>query len=388
MAAQQWLTETAVRERSQRLQEPAWLLEDRLAALKRAEGLPLETSPLFTRHTENPFKLLDLPPGEARPLLTPPTARGAHLRTLEASAALKPALLNDLPAFEQDKTSAMVRALFTDGAVLHVERDVDAGEAVLRYDPIGGASFARNLFVLDPGARATVLLEVQGQGKGLLGLTAEVLLGAGAHLRLLTVDTSGDQHSTVLSTQARTGEGASLEAFHAFTGGALTKSRSDVVLQGRGSRVAQGEVVFGRGQERFDLTSNILHQGPETTSDALSKAALKDSARANIKGVITLLTEAKDSDSYLQQHAMLLSKQARCIAIPSLEIVNREIKRAKHAATVAQVDENQIYYLQTRGLSEDEARKAIVMGFLGPLLQRLPEAHAERIQRTIEARWS
>jgi Fe-S cluster assembly scaffold protein SufB len=190
-----------------------------------------------------------------------------------------------------------------------------------------------------------------------------------------------------VATQVLAHEDARVELHHAFTGGALTKGRTDVVLRGRGARTQQSEVVFGKGQQRFDLTTNIVHAGPETTSDALSKAALKDAARANLKGVITLSREGKDSDSYLAQHAMLLSKQARCIAIPSLEIVNREIKRAKHAATVAQVDEQQIFYLQTRGLSEDEARKAVVLGFLGPLLQRLGEEQGERVRREIEAQW-
>jgi Fe-S cluster assembly protein SufB/Fe-S cluster assembly protein SufD len=378
-------TEAMVRQQSEAQREPAWLLEDRLRALQRYASLPVEANRLFTRHVELPKGVERLQPGPVAPVLL---GDKAMLRPLGPDAPQAPATA-DAPGFETDKYANLARALWSGGALLHVPRDAHVEEPfTIRYDalPASGSAFARNLVVLEPGARATLLLETTGQAPGVLGLTVEASLGQGAELRLLGVDTAGEQ-TTLLTTQARCGEGARLEAHHAFTGGSLVKSRTDVVLAGRGSRTQQSEVVFGQGQQRFDLTTNITHAGPETTSDALSKAVLRDAARANIKGVITLKQEGKDSDSYLQQHAMLLSRQARCIAIPSLEIVNREIKRAKHAATVAQIDESQVFYLQTRGLSDHEARKAIMLGFLSPLLQRLGEAAGERVQREIEAKW-
>jgi Fe-S cluster assembly scaffold protein SufB len=382
-------TPDMVRERSRALGEPAWLLEDRLAALERYASLPVEGNPLFTRHVELPKGVERLQPGSVQPRLTLPDGRAAS-----GEFDLRPFPAEATQAFDglaQDKYANLARALFGGGAVLHLPKDARAERPyVIRYDalPASGAAFARNLIVLEPGARATVLVETAVREPGLLGMTTECIVGDGAELRLLGVDTSGPQHSTLLATQARVGEGATFESHHAFTGGALTKARTDIALAGRAARTQQSEVVFGQGQRRFDLTTNITHAAPESVSDALSKAVLRDAARANVKGVITLRQEGKDSDSYLQQHAMLLSKQARCIAIPSLEIVNREIRRAKHAATVAQIDEMQVFYLQTRGLGEAEARKAIVLGFLGPLLQRLGEELADRVQGSIEAAWA
>ncbi|HEV8360089.1 MAG TPA: SufD family Fe-S cluster assembly protein [Candidatus Thermoplasmatota archaeon] len=387
-------TEEVVRATSKALEEPSWMLDDRLAALARYRALPVESSKLFTRHIEPARGLELLEPRDARPKLSGPSGR-ATFQALDARGKLPAGLdavaRNDLPGFALDKFSNLPRALFTGGSALHVQRDATFVEPfVARYEAQPGAAFARTLVALDAGARATLLVEVAGHAgaPGALGLSLEVLLGEGAQLHLLGVGTAAGEHTTLLTTQARTGDDATLDAHFAHTGGALTRARTDILLHGRGSRVRFGEVVFGRAKQRFDLTTNIVHHGVETTSDALSKAALKDAARANLKGVITLLQEGKDSDSYLQQHAMLLSKEARCIAIPSLEIVNREIKRAKHAATVAQVSEDQIYYLQTRGLSEDEARKTIVLGFLGPLLDRLGEARAEALRSQIEATWA
>lgn len=385
-------TEEAARAASKALGESPQQLEDRLRALARWRELPQESSPLFTRHSERLRGAEALEAGHVEPTLAGPKAAGVAFQALgpraPLPAGLAPHLANDLPGFAHDRATNLPRALFTTGAVLHVPAGKVLEEPfTVRYEPRGGAVFARTLLVLEPGARATVVEEVHGHGPGLFGATTEVLLGEGAELRLLGVDTSDAQHLTLASRQARTAPEARLELHHAFVGGAVTKARSDVVLAGRGSQVRQSEVVFGAGEQRFDLTSNIAHVGPDTTSDALSKAVLKEAARANIKGVITITQDGKGSDSFLGQHAMLLSKQARCIAIPSLEIVNREIRRAKHAATVAQVDEAQVFYLQTRGLGEQEARKAIVLGFLGPLLDRLGEAAAARVMGEIEARW-
>lgn len=386
-------TEEVARAASKALGEPAWLVEDRLRALVRYQELPVESSPLFIRHTEGLRGLEDLQPGDVEPQLRGPSGQGVRFEelgmALRRPEALQGPLLWDAEGFQQDKLSNLPRALFSTGALLHVPPHQRFEEPfTVRYEPRGGAAFARNLVVLEAGARATLVEEVAGQGRGLFGSTVEVHLGPGAELRLLGIETSGPGHATLTTRQARAGPDAALEMHHAFTGAALLKGRSDVLLEGRGSRVRQTDVVFGAGQQRFDLTSNIRHAGPDTTSDALSKAVLRDGARANIKGVITISHEGKNSDSFLGQHAMLLSKQARCIAIPSLEIVNREIKRAKHAATVAQVDEGQIFYLQTRGLSEAEARKAIVMGFLSPLLERLGAEAADRVRAEIEAKWA
>lgn len=384
-------TEDAARDAAKTLGEPPWLTEARLVALARWRDLPLASSPLFVRHTESLRGAEAFSAATAKPRLDGKAA-GARFeelgRALRDPEPLRAALTRELPGFAEDKASNLPRALASTGALLHVAKDKHIEEPfTIHYAPGPGAAFARNVLLLEAGARATVVEELAGQAAGLFGCTTEVHLGEGAELRLLGVDTSGAQQLTLASRHATLAAHARLELHHAFTGGALTKGRTDVALAGQGSSVRQSEVVFGSKAQRFDLTTHITHQGPDTLSDALSKAVLKEQARANIKGLITITQEGKGSDSYLQQHAMILSKQARCIAIPSLEIVNREIKRAKHAATVAQVDEAQIFYLETRGLPEAEARKAIVLGFLGPLLERLGEERAERVRSGIEATW-
>ncbi|MEM4611600.1 MAG: SufD family Fe-S cluster assembly protein, partial [Candidatus Nitrosocaldus sp.] len=99
-------------------------------------------------------------------------------------------------------------------------------------------------------------------------------------------------------------------------------------------------------------------------------AIVKDTSRSLFKGMINIGKDAKGSESYLAGHAIILNKGARADSIPALEIETNEVK-ATHSASVAQIDEEQIFYMMSRGMSRDEAKRAIVFGFIEPLLKRL-----------------
>jgi Fe-S cluster assembly protein SufB/Fe-S cluster assembly protein SufD len=115
---------------------------------------------------------------------------------------------------------------------------------------------------------------------------------------------------------------------------------------------------------------------------------LKGESRSLFKGMIKIGTTAKNSRAYLAHHAMLLEKAAKSDAIPGLEILTNEVK-ATHSASVAQIDEEQLFYLMARGLTQNEARKMIVLGFFEPVLARIPvETTREGARFMIEGKWN
>jgi Fe-S cluster assembly scaffold protein SufB len=124
----------------------------------------------------------------------------------------------------------------------------------------------------------------------------------------------------------------------------------DSVLDGPGSTAEDVEIVFGSESQRFDVVTDLTHQSTHTTGHVLARGVLRDSARAIFKGMIRISEGAKNSNSYLAEHAMILSKKARADAIPGLEIFTNEVK-ATHSGSVSQVDEEQIFYLMSRGLT-------------------------------------
>jgi Fe-S cluster assembly protein SufD len=139
----------------------------------------------------------------------------------------------------------------------------------------------------------------------------------------------------------------------------------------------------------FDLTSYTRHVGRDTTGNLLSKGALQDAARSYMKGLITIDRSAIGTDSFLGEFGMNLSKETRSVAIPSLEIDQPDCRRAAHSSSVGPIDETQLFYLETRGIPPDEGRKFIVLGFLEPVVARVPLAEAQdRLRELLEEKWA
>ena len=218
--------------------------------------------------------------------------------------------------------------------------------------------------------------------------TTEVDVADGATLDFSVEQDLGPATAAFIARQARIGNDATVNWAVATVGSRLYRSRLENLLEGRGANVAQVEIGFGDDRQLFDLTSYTRHIGEDGTSDLLSKGVFTDKARGYIKGLIEIPYSGRGTDSFLGEFSMLLQRTARSVTIPSLEIDQPDCRRAMHSSSVGPIDETQIFYLMSRGLSEDQARKAIVMGFLEPVVARIPLPDArERLRATLERKW-
>jgi Fe-S cluster assembly scaffold protein SufB len=223
----------------------------------------------------------------------------------------------------------------------------------------------------------------------LLTASTEIHLGAGSRLDFTSLQELGPRTIAFQHRTASIGEDARLLLALAQLGGRLVRSRLDNRLVGDRSDVEQIEIVFGSDDQLFDLTAYTRHVGRDTTGNLLAKGALLDASRSYMKGLITIEKSARGTDSFLGEFGMNLSKQARAVAIPSLEIDQPDCRRAAHSSSVGPIDETQLFYLRSRGLSADEARKFIVLGFLEPVVARVPLADAQdRLRERLEEKWT
>src|SRR4029079_10442103 len=205
---------------------------------------------------------------------------------------------------------------------------------------------------------------------------------------MASLQEAGPDQVVFQQRRATIGEGADLRWALAQLGGRLVRSRVDNVLAGDRSTVEQVEIVFGADDQLHDLTSYTRHVGRDTTGQLLSKGVLLDKARSYMKGLIQIEKTAIGTDSYLGEFGMNLSKSARAVAIPSLEIDQPDCRRAAHSSSVGPIDELQLFYLESRGIPPDEARNFIVLGFLEPVVARVPLASAQdRLRELLEAKW-
>ena len=417
--------------------DPDWLLADRLEGLRAFEALPIETNQLYTTYIDlrnahlaaaRPYagpaavspgagaaKLLpegaaayaEIRENQIAALVLSAEARdaGLILETLAQTQTRDPELLRKLVEGgcalpENDKLAQMTRALWSGGLLIHVPDGVRLERPIVLRWSVGApdtALLTRTIISLGEDAEVSVVEEqvsadasapISTDAQAFFAGTTEAVIGAGstlsfAGLQDFSLRQIAFQHrSTVLA------RGATVRWALAQLGCRVVRSRIDNRLEGDGSTVEQAEIVFGSADQLFDLTSYTRQVGRDTTGNLLSKAVLADRSRAYMKGLATIEHSAHGTDSFLGEFAMLLSKQARSVAIPSLEIDQPDCRRVAHASSVGPIDETQLFYLESRGLDPDEARKAIVLGYLEPVVARVPlESAQDRLRELLEAKW-
>jgi Fe-S cluster assembly protein SufD len=431
-----WATETHVRGTSDALSEPDWLTADRLAALDKVIELPAEPNQLFMTYLD--LRAVDfsavepypptraaadtdasrLPLGAAalvhvderslvaRVLSPEAEAAGVIIETLDTVARTRPELVREFieggGSLPHDDTFGQVsRAFHTLGLVIHVPAGVELSEPIVLRWSHGASGFgliSRTIVTLGANARATVYEEQLASEEAASAAgpradsiwwgTTEIDLGDGATLDFAGEQDFGPSTAAFVSRQARVGRDATIRWAIASVGSRLHRSRIENLLEGRGSTVKQVEIGFGDGRQLFDLTSYTRHIGEDTTSDLLSKGVFSGKSRGYIKGLIDIPHSGRGTDSFLGEFSMILEKTARSVTIPSLEIDQPDCRRAMHSSSVGPIDENQVFYLMTRGLSRAAARKAIVMGFLEPVVARIPLPEAQdRLRGLLEQKW-
>ena len=417
--------------------QPAWLAADRRAGLAAFAALPIESNRLYTPYVDlRAAELEDVRPydetateGGSEPRIpdgasglaslredgveglvldTTATAAGVTLETLsqfvrrDPRAARELVTAGSLPSM--DRLAQLTRAGWNQGVVLRVPEGVRLDRPiVLRWaaGAPGRALLTRTLVDLGEGASASIVEELEPSGpevacaegetvpQALFSGTLEVRLARDAHLAVASIQDFGPRQIVFQHRNASIGEGASLRWALAQLGARLARSRVDNRLVGDRSSVEQVEIVFGGEEQLFDLTSFTRHTGRNTTGNLLSKGVLLDRSRTYMKGLIEIERSAVGTDSFLGEFGMNLSRNARAVAIPSLEIDQPDCRRAAHSSSVGPIDENQLFYLESRGIPPDEARKFIVLGFLEPVVARVPLASAEdRLRGLLEEKWA
>jgi len=431
-----WATQTHARATSSALGEPDWLTADRLAALEQVAQLPAEPNQLYTTYIDlravdfaavEPYpptpaaedaRDAELPQGASALVHVDERAivscvlsdearqAGIIVSTIAQMANDQPQLIREfiedggsLPA--DDAFGHVARALHSVGLFVHVPAGVELKAPIVLRWSAGASGFgliSRTVITLGENAHASVYEEqIASQGAtAVAGAradsiwwgTTEVSVGDGATLDFSAEQDFGPSTAAFVARQAKIGQASTMNWAVASVGSRIYRSRVENLLEGRGASVSQVEIGFGDEAQLFDLTSYTRHIGEDGTSDLLSKGVFTDKARGYIKGLIEIPYSGRGTDSFLGEFSMLLKRTARSVTIPSLEIDQPDCRRAMHSSSVAPIDETQIFYLMSRGLAEDEARKAIVMGFLDPVVARIPLPEAQdRLRTRLEKKW-
>ena len=273
-----------------------------------------------------------------------------------------------------DRFAALATAFQNCGAFVYVPANVVLDEPIVlvfSQGPQASAVFPQIVVVLGENARATVLERHVGDGDAFVCGTVEARVGAGAELHYGIVQQTGEGARIFMSRGADCEPNASVGWHLAELGGGLARSVIESNLAANGAHSDIDALFFNTGLQHVDLASVVRHEVGHTTSATVVRSAANDRGQGRYFGNIIIRPHAHGSDATLRDDALLLSKHAHIDSIPALEIAANDVK-AFHGATVGSIDEEQLFYAQSRGLARRDAERMIALAFFEPALARFP----------------
>ena len=293
---------------------------------------------------------------------------------------------------KEDKYTALNNAFFNSGIFIYVPRNLILDKAIhiISSLPLDGTStISRNVVVCEESSKASIVQELYAPKAPKQQAYLELLnvkVGPNSELQMTTLQAM-DQNAVNFSTRrCDVAQDGRINWYLGLFGAILSRYKIDNYLTGRGATATDSEVIFGNKNQSFDITSNVNHLAPSTVGQVNEKSVLKDTAKSLFKGMIRINENATHSQSFLSGRSILLDKGAKSDSIPGLEIFTNDVK-ATHSASVAQVDEEQVFYLGTRCLDKPEAERIIIEGFLEPLSRKMSYQVRAWVAYLIECKW-
>ncbi len=346
-----------------------------------AVPLPFTLAPAHTALTLEQWGSTQAPPhGQGLPA-------GVIVTTIEAAAQEHPELIDrHLGSLVQadDLFVARNEAEFRGGAFVYVPRGV-AVERPIVLTAIHQADktelHRRTLIVLEEGAQAEIWEQYASAHEGLDGVfnvVTELVLSDNAHLRYVCGQNLSERSWIFGAQRAEVGRDASLDWVALGFGSARGRVRMDTRLGGEGADARVTGAYASHKRQHIDFDTTQEHAAPNTTSDLAFRGVLQDRSTAVWKGNIIVDPGAQKTDAFQESRNLLISKRAHADAIPGLEIQANDV-RCTHAAAVAQVDPEQLFYLRSHGLGEEVAKRLVIEGFLAALVERFEEGPVREV---------
>ena len=375
--------------------QPAWLEERRQKGASLAESLPLPDQKAkgweFTDLSG--LDLDSYAEAEAAPVVS--GAEGAIVLPLSEALGSHEDLLHErlgslVPI--EDPFVARNETSWRDGVLVYVPSGVVLSEPIqieLPLEASGGAIDWRTLIVLEDGAEAEVWEHWSSPGDdvdAVLNSVVELAVGQAATLRYVNTQDISEKAWIFATQRAEVQRDGRLDWAALGFGSARGKVRMETKLAGPGSEArVTGGYAGGAGQH-LDFDTLQEHAAPNTNSDLAFRGVLAAGATAVWRGMIKVDPGAQQTDAFQESRNLLLSPEAHADAIPGLEILADDV-RCTHAAAIAQVDKDQLFYLTSRGLTEEDAKALIIEGFLESLVERLAEGPVrDSISEALETR--
>jgi Fe-S cluster assembly protein SufB len=435
-SARRGLSEEVVRDISARKDEPEWMLDLRLKGLKLFRrkpmpdwgadltGIDFENIKYFVRSTEkqaaswddlpadikSTYDKLGIPEAEKQRLVAGVAAqyesevvyhkiredledKGVVFADTDTALREHPELFGEYFAtvipVGDNKFAALNTAVWSGGSFIYVPKGVHVEiplQAYFRINTENMGQFERTLIIVDEGASVHY---VEGctapvySSDSLHSAVVEIIVKAGAHCRYTTIQNWSNNVYNLVTKRAVAQAGASMEWVDGNIGSKVTMKYPAVYLMGEHARGETLSVAFaGQGQHQ-DAGAKMVHCAPNTSSQIISKSVARSGGRTSYRGLVQVQEGAAHSKSTVKCDALLVDTISRSDTYPYVDVREDDVEMG-HEASVSKISEDQLFYLMSRGMTEDEAMATIVRGFVEPIARELPMEYALELNRLIE----
>ena len=435
--AQRGLSEEVVRQISAHKEEPEWMLEFRLKALEIYNSKPMPTwggdlsrlqetlDDLYyylkpqeqmerswddvPPEIKETFERLGIPEAEQRVLAGVGAQyesemvyhslkeeweeKGVIFESIENGLKLYPELFREYFATvvppHDNKFAALNSAVWSGGSFVYIPKGVHVEiplQAYFRVNAEQLGQFERTLIIADEGSHAHYIegctAPVYSTDSFHSGVI-EIIVKKGARFRYTTIQNWSKNMYNLVTQRALVHEGATMEWLDGNLGSKLTMKYPSCYLVGEGAHGSILSIAYAGDGQHQDTGGKIIHAAPNTTSQIISKSISKGTGRASYRGLLKVYEGATNAKSNVECDALLLNDTSRTDTFPYIEIEDNTAN-VGHEASVSKIGEEQLFYLMSRGLSEDEAAAMVVRGFIEPIAKELPLEYAVELNRLIE----
>ncbi len=248
----------------------------------------------------------------------------------------------------------------------------------LRRSTDGGLFATRLLVIAGKNAEVSIVDEYTGESgiHGQINSVVEVIAKDAARVKFATTVNLPDNQTLFLTQRNKVGRDVDLQSTGLSLNAGIAKINWSTLLSGRGASSRWSGLLLGDKEQHFDMHTRHQHTSGESFSDLLYKVALRDSSMSAYTGLIAIDEDAAICEAYQENRNLLLSDTAHVESIPELEIVNDDVK-CSHGVTVGPLEEEQLFYFESRGINRDEAMRIILAGYYEAVLERLPKGYVE-----------
>ncbi|MFC7115077.1 Fe-S cluster assembly protein SufD [Natronoarchaeum sp. GCM10025703] len=374
--------ESTVRQISEDLDEPEWLLETRLDALAALDDLDMPSVIRTPGRTWTNLEDLDyeslvdpLNAAEDKDQVGPEEVDVlSWSEAVQEHEELLEERFGSIVDPQENYLTALSTALFNTGTVVYVPEGVDAEDVKIRTEMNSRSLFNYTLIVAEESSSVT-LLERQSTGDDMEGERyysgiVEIAAAENASVQYGALQNLSEETYNFTLKRGDADTYASIDWIEGNIGSRLTKTEVSTELNGDSSESQIVGTFFGHNDQHFDLDVKVWHRAEHTTADLVTRGVIDDVARTVYEGVQDVGSDAWDTSSYQRENTLMLSDESEADASPKL-IINNHDTEASHSATVGQVDQEDLLYMMARGIGAQQAKDMLVEGFFVPVLEEV-----------------